>query len=82
MCAAAPGVWRAFVVVSAVAMASNGIGLEIAGRRHTEKSNRLRGHILGTNMMCAFGVPGFITHGMPSAGTAVMPSDWAVAPGT
>lgn len=51
MCAAAPGVWRAFVVVSAVAMASNGIGLEIAGRRHTEKSNRLRGHILGTNMM-------------------------------
>jgi hypothetical protein len=36
-------------------------------------------YILGTNMMCAFGVPGYITHGVPSAGTAESPSDSGVA---
>ncbi len=39
-------------------------------------------YIVGTNMMCAFGVPGNITHGIPSAGTAETPSDAAVAFGT
>src|SRR4051794_24361558 len=38
-------------------------------------------HILGSNMMCALGVPGNMIHGSPSAGCAESPDDATVAPG-
>jgi len=40
-----------------------------------------RVHILGTNMMCAFGVPGNMIQGVPCAGIADNPVDWLVALG-
>ncbi len=36
-------------------------------------------YIRGTNMMCAFGVPGCIIQGPPSTGAAERPIDAAVA---
>src|SRR5690349_24789130 len=47
----------------------------------------LWGHRLGSphipvkNMMCAFGVPGYMIHGTPVAGFSVIPVDFSVAPG-
>ena len=38
-------------------------------------------YIFGSNMMCAFGVPGNISHGVPSAGFTESPVVAAVAPG-
>ena len=38
-------------------------------------------YIFGSSMMCAFGVPGNINHGVPSAGFTERPVDAAVAPG-
>ena len=38
-------------------------------------------HIPVENMMCAFGVPGYMIHGTPSAGFSVIPVDFSVAPG-
>jgi hypothetical protein len=38
-------------------------------------------HIFGCSMMCAFGVPGNMIHGVPSAGFAERPVDAVVAPG-
>ena len=38
-------------------------------------------HIPVKNMMCAFGVPGNITHGTPGAGFSLSPVDAPVAPG-
>ena len=39
-----------------------------------------RGHYMrGTNMMCAFGVPGYMIHGVPCDGIADRPVDWLVA---
>jgi hypothetical protein len=37
--------------------------------------------ISGLNMMCAFGVPGYMTHGASRAGVAERPVDAAVANG-
>jgi hypothetical protein len=37
--------------------------------------------MLGTNMMCAFGVPGYMIQGVFCAGLADSPVDCAVAPG-
>ena len=53
----------------------------LACRRRTQASTRRVRYIFGTNMMCAFGVPGYMIHGVPSAGVAVMPVEAAVAPG-
>lgn len=36
-------------------------------------------YIFGTNMMCALGVPGYITHGALITGFSVMPSEAPVA---
>lgn len=48
----------------------------------TTDEGRTRGrYILGTNMMCAFGVPGSISHGVPSAGTLGTPVVAVVAKG-
>jgi len=45
-------------------------------------SNTLGGdHIPVKNMMCAFGVPGYMIHGTPGAGFSVIPVDFSVAPG-
>jgi integrase len=38
-------------------------------------------HIPVKNMMCAFGVPGYMIHGTPAAGFSVIPVDFSVAPG-
>ena len=38
-------------------------------------------HIPVKNMMCAFGVPGYMIHGTPGAGFSVIPVDFSVAPG-
>ena len=38
-------------------------------------------HIPVKNMMCAFGVPGNMIHGIPGAAFSVSPVDAAVAPG-
>jgi hypothetical protein len=38
--------------------------------------------MLGVNMMCAFGVPAPMIHGVPRAGTAESPVDSTVAYGT
>jgi hypothetical protein len=38
-------------------------------------------HIPVKNMMCAFGVPGYMTHGTPAAGFSLSPVDAPVAPG-
>jgi hypothetical protein len=38
-------------------------------------------HIPVKNMMCAFGVPGYMIHGTPVAAFSVMPVDAVVAPG-
>ena len=35
----------------------------------------------GDNMMCAFGVPGYMIQGTPAAGFSVIPVDFSVAPG-
>ena len=39
------------------------------------------GYIPVKNMMCAFGVPGYMIHGTPGAGFSVIPVDFSVAPG-
>ena len=45
-------------------------------------TNTLGGsHIPVKNMMCAFGVPGYMIHGTPGAGFSVVPVDFSVAPG-
>jgi len=38
-------------------------------------------HMPVKNMMCAFGVPGYMIHGTPGAGFSVIPVDFSVAPG-
>lgn len=38
-------------------------------------------YMRGWNMMCALGVPGNISHGVPAAGCVDRPVDAAVAPG-
>jgi len=38
-------------------------------------------HIPVKNMMCAFGVPGYMIQGTPGAGFSVIPVDFSVAPG-
>ena len=47
----------------------------------TDGDHRARPHILGTNITCAFGVPGNMIHGVPSAGFAESPVEVSVAPG-
>jgi hypothetical protein len=39
-------------------------------------------YIFELNMMCAFGVPGSMSHGFVSDGTVLRPVDAAVAKGT
>ena len=52
------------------------------GNRKTINGNTLgESHIPVKNMMCAFGVPGNMIHGVPSAGRAERPVDSAVEPG-
>jgi len=50
--------------------------------RRAPNGNALQApHIPVENMMCAFGVPGYMIHGTPSAGFSVIPVDFSVAPG-
>lgn len=50
--------------------------------RKAPNGNVLRdSHIPVKNMMCAFGVPGYMIHGTPGAGFSVIPVDFSVAPG-
>jgi len=50
--------------------------------RKAPNGNALREpHIPVKNMICAFGVPGYMIHGTPGAGFSVIPVDFSVAPG-
>lgn len=53
-----------------------------ARRRISVLTLPVPGYMRGTNMMCAFGVPGNMSHGAPSWGLSLKPVDAAVAYGT
>jgi len=55
---------------------------EMNARPEATRLSRGNNHILGTNMMCARGVPGLITQGTFSAGFSEIPSETPVAFGT
>lgn len=53
----------------------------VASRRDEAGSALGDDHIPVKNMMCAFGVPGYMIHGTPVAGFSVIPVVFSVAPG-
>ena len=67
-------------VFSAVQRPEDSLGTQVAAK--SGDTNTLgAAHIPVKNMMCAFGVPGYMIHGTPGAGFSVIPVDFSVAPG-
>ena len=67
-------------VFTAIQCPEDTLGAQASAKPRLDNTLGAR-HIPVENMMCAFGVPGYMIHGTPSAAFSVIPVDFSVAPG-